>query len=84
MTKLLLVDSTLYVVLNRFAKIVPIVLSDDFSEGKVEEGITDKSFKFPTTIAKAGNTFLVVISQINKRDDTPELPFTISQIPLTK
>ncbi len=81
---LLLVDNTLYVVLNRFAKIVPIVLSDDFSEGKVGKGITDKSFKFPTTIAKAGNTFLVVISQINARDDTPELPFTISQIPLVK
>jgi hypothetical protein len=77
---LLLDGNTLYVVLNRSAKIIPVVLSDDFSEGRAGEGVTDSSFKFPTTIAKAGDTFLVVISQINKREETPELPFTISRI----
>lgn len=79
---LLLDRNTLYVVLNRFAKIVPVVLSDDFSEGVVGEGITHVSFRFPTTIAKVGDSLLVVNSQINMRENTPELPFTISRIAL--
>jgi sugar lactone lactonase YvrE len=81
---LLLDGNTLYVVLNSSAKIVPVTLSDDFSEGEVGEGMTDESFQFPTTIAKVDDTFLVVISQINKREETPELPFTVMRIPLIK
>lgn len=79
---LLLDGETLWVVRNRFAEVVPVMLSGDLSEGRVGGGITDESFVFPTTMAKAGDAFLVVISQINRREGTPELPFTIARIPI--
>jgi hypothetical protein len=79
---LLLDGNTLYVVLNRFARIVAVELSDDMASGEVGEGITDESFRFPTTIARAGDTFLVVISQIDQREGTPDLPFTVARFPI--
>lgn len=78
---LLLENNTLYVVRNRAAQIVPVALGDDLSTGTVGESITDESFAFPTTMARAGDSFLVVIAQIDKREGTPELPFTVSRIP---
>lgn len=79
---LLLEGSTLYVVRNRFGEIVPVTLADDLRSGTIGKSITHESFSFPTTIARAGDSFLVVIAQIDKREGTPELPFTVLRIPV--
>ena len=79
---ILLVDNTLYVTRNRFGEIVPVELSEDLSQGTVGTGFSDPSLIFPTTIAVVGDTLLVVNSQFNNREGTPELPFSVSQIPL--
>lgn len=75
---------TLYVVRNQQEVIAEVQLSWDFLRGTVVSSITDPSFAFPTTIAQAGKRLLVVNSQFNRRgaEVTPELPFTISSVPL--
>lgn len=80
---LLLEGNTLYVVRNRFGEIVPVTLGEDLSTGTVGAGITHESFAFPTTMARAGDSFLVVIAQIDKRESSPELPFIVSRIRVT-
>jgi Cu-Zn family superoxide dismutase len=79
---ILLVGNTLYVTRNMFGEIVPVTMSEDYSKGTAGETITDPSFIFPTTIAQADDSLLVVNSQFNNREGTPQLPFTISRIPL--
>ena len=75
---------TLYVVRNRQELIVKVQLSGDFSHGSVVSSTTDPSFAYPTTIAQAKNQLLVVNSQFDKRGAglTPELPFTVSSVPI--
>ena len=77
---------TLYVVRNQQKLIVKVQLSWDFSRGTVVSSTTDPSFAFPTTIAQARNRLLVVNSQFDKRGAglTPELPFTVSSVPIPK
>ena len=67
---------------NSAGLIVPVTLSEDYGSGTVGEGFSDPSFIYPTTIAKAGDTLLVVNSQFNNRGEgaSPELPFTVSRI----
>ena len=79
---ILLDGGTLYVTRNSAGLIVPVTLSDDYSSGTVGEGFSDPSFIYPTTIAKAGDTLLVVNSQFNNRGEgvSPELPFTVSRV----
>ena len=79
---LLLDGDTLYVVRNRFSEIVAIELSMDYSKGIVGEGVTDPSFVFPTTLARAGDALLVVISQLSRREQGPVLPFNVARIPV--
>jgi hypothetical protein len=83
---LLLDGQTLYVVRNQQGLILPVELSEDFSSGEVGEGISDPSFHFPTTIARAGERLLVVNSQFDRRQSgqEPELPFTVSSIEVTQ
>jgi len=75
---------TLYVVRNQDELIVKVQLSKDFSRGTVLSSTTDPSFAYPTTIAQVRKRLLVVNSQFDKRGTglTPELPFTVSSIPL--
>jgi Cu-Zn family superoxide dismutase len=80
---ILLVDTTLYVTRNRFGEIVPVDMSEEFSVGMAGTPLTDPSLIYPTTIAQAGDSLLVVNSQFNNRGGTPELPFTVSRIPLS-
>jgi Cu-Zn family superoxide dismutase len=79
---ILLIGDTLYVSRNSFGEIVPVTMSADYSTGTAGSAITDPSLIFPTTIAQADDSLLVVNSQFNNRGGTPELPFTISRIPL--
>lgn len=78
---LALVGSTLYVTRNSFGEIVPVALSDDLSTGSAGTPITSDLFIYPTTIAYTGSSFLVANSQFNNRQSSPELPFTIAEIP---
>ncbi len=79
---ILLDGGTLFVARNSAELIVPVTLSEDYSSGTVGEGFSDPSLLYPTTIAKAGDTLLVVNSQFNNRGEgvSPELPFTVSRI----
>ncbi|MBE7170362.1 MAG: SMP-30/gluconolactonase/LRE family protein [Williamsia sp.] len=77
---------TLYVSRNTTNKIFPVKLSDSYSKGTVGAEFGD-NLLFNTTIARAGNYFLVVNSQLNKRpsatNPTPpavQLPFTVSRV----
>lgn len=81
-----LIGETLYVSRNATNKIFPVKLSDDYSKGNVGVEFGD-NLLFNTTIAKAGNYFLVVNSQLNKRPSATnpapppvQLPFTVSRI----
>ena len=77
---LLLEDRTLYVVREVPGEIVPVDLSEDFASGRVGEGFSDPSLRFPTTIAGYGDRLLVVNSQLNT--GSPKLPFTVSDVPI--
>jgi hypothetical protein len=79
---ILLVGDTLYVTRNSFGEIVPVTMAEDYSVGTAGEAITDPSLIYPTTIAQADDSLLVVNSQFNNREGTPELPFTVSRISL--
>ena len=77
---LLLEGRTLYVVREATGEIVPVELSEDFASGRVGEGFSDPSLRFPTTIAGYGDRLLVVNSQLNT--GSPKLPFTVSDVPI--
>jgi sugar lactone lactonase YvrE len=79
---ILLIGDTLYVSRNSIGEIVPVTMSEDYSTGTAGEAITDPSLIFPTTLAQADGSLLVVNSQFNNREGTPQLPFTVSRIPL--
>jgi Cu-Zn family superoxide dismutase len=44
--------------------------------------VLDPSLRFPTTIALARGRMLAVNSQFDRQGGTPELPFTVSSIPI--
>jgi Cu-Zn family superoxide dismutase len=79
---ILLVGLTLYVTRNRFGEIVPVAMAEELSTGAAGSPVTDPSLIFPTTIAQTGDSLLVVNSQFNNRGGSPELPFTVSRVPL--
>jgi sugar lactone lactonase YvrE len=81
---LLLLGRTLYVVRNQNEVIVPVELSPDYSSGTAGEGFTDDSLMYPTTIAAYDGRLLAVNSQFDARDEgrQPDLPFTVSDIPI--
>ncbi len=78
--------NTLYVSRNATGQIFPVVLNSDYTQGTVGVGF-GSNLLFNTTIAKAGNYFLVVNGQLNRRPNPanpnnppPVLPFTISRV----
>ena len=80
---LLLDGQTLHVVRNSLNLIVQLRLTPDYASGQQIGSFTDPSFAFTTTIARADERLLVVNSQSNRRNtNNPELPFTISSVPL--
>lgn len=63
--------------------IYQVELSEDYSSGEVVQTFGDASFIRPTTIAFYADRLLVVNSQFNNRSSgTPELPFTITDMPI--
>ena len=80
---MLLDGRLLYVVRNQDGQIVPVGLGEDYATGELSEPFTDPSFMFPTTIARYDACLLVVNSQFGAQESgQPELPFTVSAIPL--
>ena len=81
---ILLEGQTLYVVRNQQELIVPVSLSADYASGTVGEAFTNPSFNYPTTIAGYDGRLLAVNSQFGARQGggEPELPFTVSGIPI--
>jgi hypothetical protein len=81
---LYLEGSILYVSRNATNLIFPVTLNADYSQGTVGTGF-GTNLLFNTTIAKAGNYFLVVNGQLNRRGNattppSPVLPFTVSRV----
>jgi hypothetical protein len=73
---------TLYAVASGL--IAKVQLAGDFLSGEVVSRTGDPSFRSPTTIAIARGRLLVVNSQFDRRGPglTPDLPFTVSSIPV--
>ncbi len=73
---------TLYVVRNRLELIAKVRLTRSARAGRVVSQITDRTFRFPTTLDTARGRLLVVNSQFDRRSagEDPELPFTVSSI----
>lgn len=78
---LLLDGSTLLVVREDPGAVFPVRLSDDLSRGEVEEPFGEQDLDLPTTLAEYEGTVLVVNSQFD-RADAPELPFTVTALPV--
>ena len=80
---LLLQGSTLSVLRNAQELLVTVALDRSGTRGVVTAQTTDETFQFPTTLAAAGDRFLVVNSQFDRRraGTAPERPFTVSSIP---
>ncbi len=81
---LYLEGNILYVSRNATNLIFPVLLNADYSQGTVGAGFGN-NLLFNTTIARAGNYFLVVNGQLNKRRTadspaSPILPFSVSRV----
>jgi Cu-Zn family superoxide dismutase len=71
---------TLYVVRN--GEITLVTLADDYARGTVGASFADPSFTDPTTIARFDGCLLVVNSQFSQLQGQPQLPFTVSSVPI--
>ena len=73
---------TLYVV--REGQITLVTLADDYARGTVGTSFSDPSFTDPTTIARFDGCLLVVNSQFSQQQGQPQLPFTVSSVPIPR
>ncbi len=71
---------TLWVV--RGGQVTRVELSPDYATGTVGESFTDPSFIDPTTLARFDGCLLVVNSQFSQMQGQPQLPFTVSAVPI--
>lgn len=73
---------TLYVVRGGPGEIVPVTLDDGWRTGRIGDPLATDGLALPTTIAPAGDTLLVVNSQLDMAggDREPTLPFTVTAI----
>lgn len=78
---LLLDGTTLLVVREEPGEITPIKLSGDLLRGEIGRGFGASRLRFPTSMFELGGRGIVVNSQLDRPED-PELPFTISAVPI--
>src|SRR5215207_5126315 len=71
---------TLYVV--REGQITIVTLGPDYASGSIGASFSDPSFATPTTIARYDGCLLVVNSQFDAIQGQPQLPFTVSSVPI--
>lgn len=74
---LYLLDHTLYVSRNALGQIYPVTLNEDYTAGTVGNPFGN-NLLYNTTLAKAGDYFLVVNGQLNNAK--PVLPFSVSRV----
>ena len=80
---LVLQGRTLHAVRGAASEVATVWLSGDLTRGVVVARVSDPSFRRPTTAAIARGRLLVVNSQFDRRaTGDPELPFTVSSIPI--
>lgn len=81
---ILLDGQILHVMRNAAQALVTLRLAPDFASGSVVATTSDPAFDFPTTFARAGDRFLAVNSQLNKRtaNQPPTVPFVILGLPV--
>ncbi|MGV3589685.1 MAG: SMP-30/gluconolactonase/LRE family protein [Adhaeribacter sp.] len=77
---LYLINNVLFVSRNATNQIFPVTLNAEYTQGSVGTSF-GTNLLFNTTMDKAGNYFLVVNGQLNRRGTgNPVLPFTISRV----
>jgi len=81
---LYLMNNILYVSRNATNQIFPVTLNADYTQGTVGNGF-GSNLIFNTTMDRAGDNFLVVNGQLNRRGSAttpgnPVLPFTVSRV----
>ena len=72
---------TLYAAVNAHNTIAVIDLSADGGSGAVRGFVRSPDFRFPTAVAVARDGLWVVNGQLDRMGGTPDLPFTIAEIP---
>jgi len=78
---LLLDGTTLLVVREEPGDITPVRLSGDLLSGEIGPGFGRSQLRFPTTMFELNGRGVVVNSQLDT-PDAPELPFTVSSVPI--
>jgi DNA-binding beta-propeller fold protein YncE len=79
---LVLRGHTLHVVRNADNQIDRVQLSGRWTSGEVRGSATDPSFHYPTTADFLGGRLLVVNAQFDRLGTEPDLPFTVSSVPM--
>jgi superoxide dismutase, Cu-Zn family len=79
---LVLAGHTLYVVRQPANNVAVIEMEEDYASGTLVSTIESETFMFPATAAIAQGRLLVVNTQFNALEGQPNLPFTVSSIPL--
>lgn len=79
---LVLRGDLLHVVQNALGQITTVRLNPNMLSGAVWSVFADPNFRTPTTAAVLGDRLLVVNAQFSARQGTPELPFSVSSIPI--
>ncbi len=73
--------TTLLVVREEPGEITPVKLSGDLLRGEIGPGFGRSELNFPTSMFELDGRAVVVNSQLDT-PDAPELPFTVSAVPI--
>ncbi|MEA2598580.1 MAG: hypothetical protein QOF01_5049 [Thermomicrobiales bacterium] len=76
----MVLDGTVLYVVHE-GKLSVVALDADLTSGTIRGDFTDPSFSSPTTAAKVDGCLLVVNSQFANQG-SPQLPFTVSEVPI--
>lgn len=81
---LVLDGQTLYVVQNGADQVSVITLADDFASGTLDRVIADERLTGSATGALVGDDLLVTNAQFSAMQGEPDLPFTVSVVPISE
>lgn len=62
--------------------VAAVELTEDYATGTVTDRVTDPTFAAPTSLARTDGCLLVVNSQLDALGAEPQLPFTVSSVPI--
>lgn len=81
---LVLDGTTLYVVQNGADRVAVVQMADDLASGDLTGYLEDERLSSSATAALVGDALLVVNAQFAAMQGTPDLPFTVSVVPLAR